>query len=189
MAPPAGSSTSAVGGFDLMFDLKAREQRHVILVPLHLVGVGGHDVAHELARLLKDRLGVDQDLADIGLKQIADRADHETAFLVDQERAFLRAVGFFNRAPELNEVIQVPLQLLGRAADAGGAADGAHALGDLQLIHDLAQLGALFALDAARHAAAARIVGHQHQIAPGEADIGRQRRALVATLVLVDLDE
>ena len=30
--------------------------------------------------------GVDQDLADVGLEIVADRADHEARFLVDQER-------------------------------------------------------------------------------------------------------
>ena len=53
----------------------------------------------------------------------------------------------------------------------------------------LAQLLAVLTLDAARDAAAARVVGHQHQVAAGERDVGRERRALVAALVLVDLDD
>ena len=40
-----------------------------------------------------------------------------------------------------------------------------------------------------RHAAAARVVGHQHQVAPGQADEGGQRRALVAALLLFHLHE
>ena len=52
-----------------------------------------------------------------------------------------------------------------------------------------AQLVAFFALDAARYAAAARIVRHQHEVAAGERDVSRERRALVAALVLVDLDD
>jgi len=40
-------------------------------------------VAHELARLIEDIVGIDQDLADIGLEIVANCPDHETAFLVD----------------------------------------------------------------------------------------------------------
>src|SRR6185503_2648491 len=50
-------------------------------------------------------------------------------------------------------------------------------------------LVAVFALHAARHAATARVVGHQHEVAAGKADEGRQGGALVAALVLVDLHD
>jgi len=61
--------------------------------------------------------------------------------------------------------------------------------GHLELVHGLAQLGALVALDAARDAAAARVVRHQHEVAAGERDVGGERRPLVAALVLLDLDD
>jgi hypothetical protein len=48
---------------------------------------------------------------------------------------------------------------------------------------------AVLALDPARHAAGARIVRHQHQVAAGQADEGGERRALVAALFLLDLDD
>ena len=48
---------------------------------------------------------------------------------------------------------------------------------------------AFLALDAARHAAGARIVRHQHQEAAREADEGRERGALVAAFLLLDLHE
>jgi hypothetical protein len=47
----------------------------------------------------------------------------------------------------------------------------------------------VLALDAARNAAAARVVRHQHQVAAGQRDEGGQGGALVAALVLVDLDD
>jgi len=34
-------------------------------------------VSHELLRLLLDRFGVDQNLADVGMKVVPDRADDE----------------------------------------------------------------------------------------------------------------
>ena len=52
-----------------------------------------------------------------------------------------------------------------------------------------AQLVAVLALDAARDAAAARVVRHQHEVAAGERDERGQRRALVAALFLLDLDD
>ena len=89
----------------------------------------------------------------------------------------------------MHQVVQVPLQLLGGAADAGGPRDDAHAFGHHQLPHGLAQFLAILAFDPARNAAAARIVRHQHQVAASQRDEGRQRGALVATLFLLDLDD
>ena len=88
-----------VRGLDLVLDLEAREQRHVVLVELHALNVGGHDMAHELLRLLVDRLGVDQQLTDIGLEVVANRADHQARFLVDQKRARLRLGGTVDGLP------------------------------------------------------------------------------------------
>src|SRR5258708_7547054 len=96
---------------------------------------------------------------------------------------------FDDLAPELEQIGQVPLQLFVGAADAGGAADDAHPGRNVELVHDLAQLVAILALHAARHAAAARIVGHQYEVASGETDEGGERRPFVAALVLLDLDD
>ncbi len=190
IAPPDGQRhLPRVRGLDLVLDLEAREQRHVVLVELDAMHVGRHHVAHELLRLLVDRLGVDQELADVRMEVVADRADDEARFLVDQERAGLQLRRVLDRAPQLHQVVQVPLQLFGAPADARGARDDAHALRHVEPADGVAQLVALLALDAARHAAAARIVRHQHEVAAGERNVGRERRALVAALVLVDLDD
>ncbi len=176
-------------GLDLVLDLEAREQRRVVAITLHAMRRLGHHVRHELQRLVVDVVGVDQDLADVGREVVADRADHERAFLIDQERALAGLCGAVDRAPQLEHVVQVPLQLGCAAPDAGGARDQAHAFGVVELVEVFLQLLAVFALDAARHAAAARIVRHQHQVAPGQGDEGRQRSALVAALLLFDLHE
>src|SRR5262249_6014338 len=83
----------------------------------------------------------------------------------------------------------VPLQLFERSADARGAGDDAHAVGDLELPDHFSQLVPVFAFDPARHAAAPGVVRHQDEIAAGERDVRRERRALAAALVLVDLDD
>ncbi|EWS57748.1 hypothetical protein Y694_04304 [Methylibium sp. T29-B] len=176
-------------GLDLVLDLEAAEQRCVILVALDPRGRFRHHVVHELLGLLVDVVGVDQDLADVGVEVVPDRTDHQRGLLVDQEGALARLGRAVDGAPQLEHVVQVPLQLGGAAPDAGGARDQAHALGVLELVEVLLELLAVLALDAARHAAAARVVGHQHQVAPGQADEGGQRRALVAALLLLDLHQ
>ncbi len=180
-----------VRGLDLVLDLEAGKQRHVVVVALHLRDVVRHHDVHECAGLIVDFVGIDQDFADVGLEIVPDRADHEARFQVDQHRlagvAALRRR--FDRAPQLQQVVQVPLQFLGAAADARGTGDHAHAVRDLQLRHRFAQFLTLVAFDPARHAAAARIVRHQNQIAAGERDERGEGGALVAALFLLDLDD
>jgi hypothetical protein len=190
MAPPDGRLTwREIRRFDLVLDLEAREQRHVVAVELDLVDVVRHHVRHELLRLLVDVVGVDQDFADVGREIVADGADHQAAFLIDQERAFLRGGGAVDGFPQAQQVVQVPLEFLGGAADAGGAGDQAHAFGDVELRQGVAQFVALLALDAARDATAARVGRHQHDVAAGQRDVGGERGALVAAFVLFHLDQ
>ena len=120
---------------------------------------------------------------------VAYGANHQARFLVDQERAGLRLGRAVDRLPELQQVVQVPLQLFERATDARGPGNHAHAVRYLELGDGVAQLVAVLALDPARDAATARIVRHQHQVAAGKRDVGGQRGAFVTALVLVNLDD
>ena len=104
---------SGVGGFDLVLDLEPAEQRRVVAVALHPGGMLGHDVAHELLRLLVDVVGVDQDVADVAVEIVANGADHQAGFLVDQESAFGALRGAVDGGPQLEQVVQVPLQFGG----------------------------------------------------------------------------
>src|SRR6266850_1645516 len=109
----------------------------------------------DLARIRALDLVVDQDLADVGLEVVAYRPDDEARLEVDEERLLRRIRrGAFDRAPQLHQVAQVPVQFLGRAADRCRAGDDAHAIGQLQLVEGVAQLVPVFALDAARDGAA-----------------------------------
>ena len=178
-----------VGRLDLVFDLEAREQWHVVVIALDARDVARHHVGHELGGLLVDVVGVDEDFTDVGLEVIADRADHQAAFLIDQEGTGLALRCAFDRTPQLEQVVEVPLQFFGGAADRRGARDHAHAGRDFELVHGIAQFGALVTLDPARHATATRVVGHQHEVAAGQRDVGGERRALVAAFVLFHLDD
>jgi hypothetical protein len=96
-----------------VFDLEAREQRHVVAVALDAIDVARHDRAHEGAGLLVDLVGVDQDLADVRLEVVTDGADDQAAFQIDQEGAALLLGGAFDGGPQLQQVVQVPLQFFG----------------------------------------------------------------------------
>ena len=180
---------AGIGRFDLVLDLEAAEQGSVVAVALHAGGMLGHDVLHELLRLLVDVVGVDQDVADVVVEVVTDGADDKAGFLVDQEGALAALGRAVDGAPELEQVVQVPLQLGRAAADAGSAGDDAGPLGVLQLVHGFLELCPVVAFDAARHATAARVVGHQHDVAAGQRDKGGQGRALVAAFFLFDLDD
>src|SRR5207302_8646848 len=101
---------------------------------------------------------VDQDFTDVGVEIIADRADDETRFLVDQVRARLQFCGVLDRMPELHQVVQVPLQFFGRTPDARRAGDNAHSARNFERADCLTELVAFFALHPPRYAAAAWVV-------------------------------
>src|SRR5690606_23630311 len=178
-----------IGGFDLVFDLEAREQRDVVAVAFDALHVVRHHHAHERAGMVGDFVSVDEDLADLRREVVADGPDDQAGLKVDEDGRGVVAGGRVDGRPELHQVGQVPLELFDVAADAGGAGDDAHALGHFQLLHRVAQFLAVFAFDPARDAAAARVVGHQHQVAAGQRDERGQGGALVAALFFFDLDD
>ena len=177
-----------VRAFDLRFDLVAVEQRRGVFVELQLAQVLRHHRGHEVARLVVHLLGVHQDLADVGAQVVTQGADDQARFLVDQEGRGLGQRGVGDRLPDLQQVVQVPLQLVGGATHAGGADDHAHVVGNGQRVHGLFQGLAVVTLDAARDAAGGGRVGHQHHVAAGQRDERGQGGALVAALFLVHLN-
>ncbi|EXJ14961.1 hypothetical protein D779_2016 [Imhoffiella purpurea] len=176
------------GGLDLGLDLIAGEERDLVLVETQLLLVLRHHLLDEVLGSIVDRSVVDHDLADVRAQIVADRADDDVALLVDEEGGLAALAGGDDGAPQLEQIVEVPLEFLDVFADARGAYDEPHVLRDLELTHGVAQLAAVLSLDAARDAAGARIVGHEDQIASGQRDEGGQGGALVAALLLVDLD-
>ncbi|OTP73509.1 hypothetical protein PAMC26577_17710 [Caballeronia sordidicola] len=180
-----------IRGLDLVFDLETGEEGYVVVIALNFAQVIRHHDVHEGAGLVMDLGGIDQDFADIRLEVIADRADHEAGFEINQHRlagyAALRRR--FHRAPQLHQVVQVPLQFFSRAADPCRTRDDAHAFRQVELGHRFAQFLAFVALDPARYTAATRVVRHQDKVTSGERNERGQGRALVAALFLLDLDD
>ena len=183
---------------DLVLYLETREQRDIIAIQFDLVHIARHHGLHERLGLFENLFRIDQDLADVRLEIIADRADHETRLQIDQEglgsvaSVLSRGAvggGLFDGAPQLHEVAHVPLEFLDRPADSSCPGDYAHTLADLELVYQRTQFVSILTLHATRNTATARVVGHQYEIASRQADESRKRRALVAALVLFDLDD
>ena len=94
-----------------------------------------------------------------------------------------------DRLPHLEKIVDVPLKLFGGAADPGGAHDEADSVRDVEPSQGFAKLGPLVAFHPARDPARSRVVRHENEVAAREADEGGERRALVAALLLLDLDD
>ena len=142
-----------------------------------------------VARVAVRLRAVDQHFADVLAQVVADGADDDIGFLIDQERGRAAGGGFLDGAPQLQQVVEVPLHFFAAAAKAGSTHDQAHVARHGQAVQGFTQFVALFAFDAAADATSTWIVRHQYQVTTGEADEGGQGRALVAALFLLDLDD
>ena len=180
---------AAVGGLDLVFNLKAAEQWCVVAVAFDAVALFRHHVRHELVRLFVDVIRVDQDFTNVAVEVIANGANHQAGFLINQESTLAGFGGAVNRVPQFQQVIEVPLQFAGIPTNASGARNDAHAVGVFELIQSGLQFGPVFAFNAATHPAATRIVGHQHHVSTGQTDKGGQCSTFVAAFFLFDLDQ
>ena len=182
-----------ISRFDLVFNLKAREQRHIVAVELHPADILRHDVVHIDTSLFVDFVGIDENFANILMEVVADHARNQVVFGVEQagpvDFQHVFRAGLVDGIPKVDETGQIPLELFGIPTDTGGARDHAHALRHFELIDGLTQFGTILAFNAARHTSTARIVWHEDDIATGEADKGGECSAFVAALILVHLNE
>ena len=179
---------AGIGRLNLVLNLEAAEQRCVIAVAFNAVLVLRHHMGHELTGLFVDVVCIKQDVANVAVEVVANGSNHKARFLVNQEGAFAAFAGAFNGRPKFDQVVQVPLQLGCAAANTGGARNDAGACRVFQLIHGFFQLGPVIAFNASADAAAARVVGHQHNVSASQRNKGRQRSAFVAALFFFDLN-
>ena len=97
---------------------------------------------------------------------------------------------FTHFVPETGEIVKVALDLALVPRQASGSDNAAHAGRKFHVGDDGFQPLAVGRIaDLAADTSAMRGVWHQHAIAAGEAEIGGQRRTLVAAFFLHDLDE
>ena len=176
-------------GLDLAFDLKPAEQRHLAFVSAHSAGAFRHHLRDEVLRLPIHVLVVDENLADILAEVVADRPDDDVAFLVDEKRSDAFFHRRLYRPPQLEQVVEIPLELFRGFPDTGRAHDESHARRNFERAQRLAQLRPVLALDAPRDPARPRVVGHQDEIASGKARKRGECGALPAALLFLDLNE
>ena len=177
------------GAFNLMLDLETGKQRGMVVVELQAADVVRHHIAHEFGNLLVNFGVIDQDFADVGAEIVADGADYQRAFHKQQIRLVVRTGGFFNRLPQLLQIVEIPFQFFHAATDTGGTRNQAHAARHFQLGHHRFQFLAIFAFNTARHATTTRVVRHQHQITAGQADKSGECCAFIAALVFFHLHD
>ncbi len=177
------------GRLDLAFDLEAVEQRYGIFVQLDLAGVLRHHLLDEAQCLVLCFDTVDQHFADILAQVVADGADDDVGFLIDQKWRGAILGRILDCGPELQQIVEVALQLFAGAAQACRADDQTHVSGDIETVQGFTQFIAFFTFDAARNATSTRIVRHQDQITAGQTDEGGQCSAFVTALFFFDLND
>ena len=172
-----------------MLNLKAAEQRRIVAIALHAGCKLGHHVAHELLSLFVDVIGVDEDVANVAVEVIANGANHQTGFLVNQESAFAAMCCAVDGRPQFKQVVQVPLQLGCATTNACGTGNDGHPFWIFQLVHGFFEFCAVVAFNSAAHTTTPWVVRHQDHIAASQTDEGGEGSALVATLFFFNLHQ
>ena len=116
----------------LAFDAVARKDRLIALVEFHILLMARHEHVHETAGFLITGFAGNDDLADILVVQVADRALDQAAFLVDQDRCGGGEGQIADVVPQPHQIIEIALDLFLLAGGPGGAQDDAHALGHVE---------------------------------------------------------
>ncbi len=78
------SDLRVMDGVHLLFDLIALEDRHRVVIFLHALHMAGNQHLHLRAGFLVGVLALDQHLVNLAGVEVADRALHQVAFLVDE---------------------------------------------------------------------------------------------------------
>ena len=172
--------------------LHARLHEHALrLAPhAHVARVARHQQPHEVLGFAEACFAGDDDFVDLLVVEVADGALDQRTLLVDEHRRRRAQRRFAHRLPHAHQIFEVAAHFLPGARGARRTQDHAHAVRHVEILCDrLEALAVARVGDLARNAAATRGIRHQHGIAAGERQIGRQRRALVAALFLHDLDQ
>ncbi len=88
-----------------------------------------HDLLHKLPCIIKDSFVVDQYFADVIAQMITKCPYEQIAFLVNQERGRALGGGLFDGCPQLQQIIEIPLQFIRVASNTGGTYDDAYIVG------------------------------------------------------------
>ena len=153
----------------IAFDLIAREQRHLVLVVLHVLGVGRHDHLHEVLGGAITAVALDQNFLDLFRVDIADGPLDQIAFLIDRRGRDGLEGQLADLFPQPHQIFIVAADLRAGALAARRADDQAGAFRHLQLGRDFLQLLAVGGIgDLARNPTTACGIGHQYTVTTGQ---------------------
>ena len=150
---------------------------------------GWSDVDH-LQRALELLLAVEADVRDVVGEDVAQQALHERELAVQEGGGALARGLRADLVPGPGEVLHVALEVLAGAAGPDRARDQAAAAALLpQLLQDRLQPSPLVVVGDLARDAHVLDGGHEHEVAPGQRDVGRDARALLPQGFLDHLDE
>ena len=165
------------------------EEWNGLIVELHPLAIVRHDLINEAAGFVVGGLVVDGQFANVLAEIVPNGAQNEVVLRIEQLGCAGGFAGIKNGLPQIQQVVEVPLQFLRASADASGAYDDAHAGRDVEFRQGLAQIAAVPEGNSSRDAAGPGVGGHQHHVASRQADKGGDRCPLGATLLLFHLDD
>ena len=174
---------------DLLLDPESLEDRRGAIVELNAVAGAPGNLPHHLLHSIDRRAIVADHLVDFVREEIADGPVDQIRLLKDTAGRGFCLDRLFDFRPLLEEETQIAHKIAGTLAFADGANNHPDALRNLQAAQDFSKsFPFLRVLDFSRDAAAIA-VGHENQIAPGEAEVGRHARAFRSDGALGDLDD
>ena len=149
-----------------------------------------HDHFHEVFCRAVARITRNDHLVDLFGIEVADRAFDQVAFFVDLCWRCRLQRQFADLFPQALQVFVVSLDLSLRALRARRANDQACTIWHIHLGRDFFELFAVDSIgDLAADTTPSRRVRHKNTVTASERQIGRQRRAFVATLFFYNLDQ
>ena len=180
----------AVHRVELLLDLVAVKQRDAVDIGLNALGMRRHQHFHEILGGAVSGVALHQDFVDfLGIK-IPDRAFDQIGLFIGQGGRCRAQRQLAHAVPEPQQVFVIAFDFGLAPLLTGGAHDQPHALGHGEIVNDRLEFLAVgLAGDLTTDAAAARRVGHQDAVAPGQRQISRQRSTLVAAFFLDHLDQ
>ncbi|GAA10146.1 hypothetical protein ATPR_3150 [Acetobacter tropicalis NBRC 101654] len=178
-------------GVQMPFHMIVGEERLVFLVPqTHLLGVLGHEQAHEVPRGFPPAFPIHQNFIDLTRVHIADGAFYKACFLVNQRRCDRLKREFTNIIPQMQQIFAVARNFRAGALGTCRPHNHGHATGQVEVRHDIPQAATVcYGCNLAGNPAATQRVGHQHTIAASQRDISGKSCTLIAAFFLDHLNQ
>ncbi len=166
------------------------EQRRILFVMFDNVRLIRHQHINDAGDLAMSVVALDNDAIDIWIIEVSHSPQHQIAFLMDEARRDRIQRALSDTRPQSHQVVIIAADFGFGAFRAGRPNDQTHAFRHVKVLCDLLQSFAVRGVgDLAGDAAATCGVRHQNAVTPGQRQIGRDCRALIAAFFLDDLDQ